>query len=83
MPDGVEYRTLGENAIIERGSGLQKADFVDEGLPCIHYCQVYTHYGLFATSTKSYISAELFNSLRKISYGDTVTAVTSENVEDV
>ena len=36
-PNGVEYKKLGEVATIERGSGLQKSDFVAEGFPCIHY----------------------------------------------
>ena len=42
-PDGVEYRRLGEIGSFIRGSGFQKADFVDEGNPCIHYGQIYTY----------------------------------------
>ena len=36
-PDGVEYRPLGEIADLQRGSGMPKKLFVDEGIPAIHY----------------------------------------------
>lgn len=42
-PDGVEYKALKEVCELVRGNGLQKADFADDGLPCIHYGQIYTY----------------------------------------
>lgn len=82
-PNGVEYKPLGEVGTFTRGNGLQKKDFVDKGVGCIHYGQIYTHYGTFATETKSFVSKSLANKLRKASSGDLVIATTSENVEDV
>ena len=82
-PDGVEYRKLGEIAEIIRGNGLQKKDFVDSGVGCIHYGQIYTKYGAFADETLTYVSPELAATLKKVSTGDLVVAITSENVEDV
>ena len=35
----------GEVCEMEKGNGVKKADFVDEGIGCIHYGQIYTHYG--------------------------------------
>ena len=43
-PDGVEYKKLGEISTISRGGSFQKKDFTDEGVPCIHYGQIYTRY---------------------------------------
>ena len=57
-PDGVEYKTLGEIATISRGGNFQKKDFCDNGIPCIHYGQIYTKYGLFTDSTFTFINAE-------------------------
>ena len=57
-PDGVEYRPLGEVATISRGGNFQKKDYVESGVPCIHYGQIYTYYGLFADKTISHISEE-------------------------
>ena len=58
-PNGVEYKTLGEIATIARGGNFQKKDYCEVGVPCIHYGQIYTQYGLFTDSTLSYISPEV------------------------
>ena len=57
-PDGVEYKKLGEIATISRGGNLQKKDFRPDGVPCIHYGQIYTRYGLFADKTFTFISED-------------------------
>ena len=82
-PEGVEYKTLGEIATIIRGNGLQKKDFTTTGVGCIHYGQIYTYYGAYAETTKSFVSSALADKLQKVHPGDLVVAVTSENVEDV
>lgn len=82
-PDGVEYKTLGEVGEFIRGSGIQKKDFVEEGIGCIHYGQLYTFYGLSATQTKSFITEEFARGKRMARKGDLVIATTSENEEDV
>lgn len=74
---------MGEIGKFIRGNGLQKKDFTDSGVGCIHYGQIYTHYGTFATETKSYVSHDFAKKLRKAKYGDLIIATTSENVEDV
>lgn len=66
-----------------RGNGLQKKDFTETGVPAIHYGQIYTYYGTFATKTKSFVSPELAKKLKKVDYGDVVITNTSENFEDV
>ena len=82
-PDGVEIKTLGEIATIERGGNLQKKDLLPEGFPCIHYGQIYTKYGNFADKTFSYVSEQCAQKQKKAAPGDIVMAVTSENYEDV
>jgi len=82
-PDGVKYKALGEFGTLIRGHGLQKKDFTETGVGCIHYGQIYTHYGAFAYETKTFVSPELAKQLKKVNKGDLVIAITSENVEDV
>ena len=55
-PDGVEYKKLGEIATISRGWNLQKKDFREAAIPCIHYGQIHTRYGLFSDKTFTFIS---------------------------
>lgn len=82
-PDGVKHQTLGEIGEFIRGNGIQKRDFQDSGLGCIHYGQIYTYYGLFADHTKSFIDPDLAEKRKKAYKGDLVIATTSENEEDV
>ena len=82
-PDGVEYKKLGEIATISRGGNFQKKDFLTEGVPCIHYGQIYTKYGLFADKTFTFISEECAKKQKMARPNDIVMAVTSENIEDV
>ena len=82
-PQGVERKRLGDIGVIVRGNGLQKKDFTESGVGCIHYGQIYTYYGTCAYKTKSFVSPELAEKLQKVNKGDLVIAVTSENVEDV
>lgn len=79
----VEWKMLGKIGTFIRGNGLQKKDFMKNGVPCIHYGQIYTHYGTFATKTKSFVSKETANKCKKAHKGDLIIASTSENVEDV
>lgn len=74
---------MGEIGKFIRGNGLQKKDFKNSGVGCIHYGQIYTHYGTFATETKSFVTPDLANKLLKIETGDIVMACTGENVEDI
>ncbi len=82
-PPHVVWKKLSEVGNLIRGNGLQKKDFTNDGIGCIHYGQIYTHYKTSATETITYCSEELAKKLRKAEYGDIVIATTSENVEDV
>lgn len=66
-----------------KGNGVQKVDFVDEGVGCIHYGQIYTHYGPYTYETNKFVSEEVFEKARKASKGDIIITDTSENVEDI
>ena len=74
---------LDEIATIIRGGNFQKKDFVKNGRPCIHYGQMYTHFGVCADETITFVNEEVFSKSKIARHGDIVMAVTSENVEDV
>lgn len=82
-PAEVEHKKLGEVGTFIRGNGLQKKDFRDQGVGCIHYGQVFTHYGTSAESTKSFVDPELAGRLKMAQPGDLVVATTSENADDL
>ncbi len=51
------------------------------GVPCIHYGQIYTKYGLFADKTITFITEEQAKKQKFAKMNDIVMAVTSENIE--
>ena len=79
----VQWLPLGEIATITRGGNFQKKDFTSDGIPCIHYGQIYTKYGLYANETVTFISEEVAKKSKKATTNDIIMAVTSENIEDV
>lgn len=79
----VKIMTLGDLGTFVRGSGLQKKDLTTQGIPAIHYGQIYTYYGTYAKKTKSFVSQEFALKARKAKHGDLIIATTSENDEDV
>ena len=82
-PEGVESKAIGEFGELVRGNGMPKSDFVETGVGCIHYGQIYTFYGVWTTETKSFVPAEKAARLAKVDPGDLIITNTSENIEDV
>lgn len=82
-PNGVEVMMLGKIGVFMRGRRFTKADMVDEGIPCIHYGEIYTEYGVSARTTVSYVREGLRDHLRYAQPGDVIIAGVGETVEDV
>jgi len=82
-PDGVEYRPLGEIADLQRGGGMPKKLFVNEGIPAIHYGHIFTKYGVQTKCAAAYLAPEDAHKLTRVYPGDLVVTNTSENLEDV
>ncbi|MCH7229710.1 restriction endonuclease subunit S [Glycomyces sp. L485] len=78
-PAGVEHRTLGQVGEFIRGHGLQKADLRNDGVPAVHYGQIHTFYGVWATETKSFTDEAIAAKLRHARPGDLLIATTSED----
>lgn len=76
---GLKIVTLGEIGTFTRGNGLTKSDFVEVGVPCIHYGQIHTHYHNYTHSTTSFVSEEKARKLKKAKCGDLVIAGVSED----
>ena len=81
----VPHVPMGQEGVGEfiRGGSLQKKDFTEIGVGCIHYGQIYTYYGTYTNQTKVFVSEGLASKCRKAQQGNLVIATTSENDEDV
>ena len=74
---------MGELGKFFRGRRFTKDDMVEDGIPSIHYGEVYTHYGVAASSTVSQVRADMAQQLRYAKQNDVVIAAVGETVEDV
>jgi type I restriction enzyme, S subunit len=74
---------LSDAGMLVRGRRFVKSDYVESGLGCIHYGQIYTDYGASAKRTVTYLPESFRASMSLAHPNDVVIAGTSENVEDV
>ncbi|MFT4298066.1 MAG: restriction endonuclease subunit S [Aeromicrobium sp.] len=82
-PQSVRWVPMGEIGEFFRGRRFVKDDVVPEGLPSIHYGEIYTGYGVFAQEALSHVREDLAPGLRFARTGDVVFAAVGETVEDV
>lgn len=74
---------MNELGVFVRGGGLQKKDFTEKGVGCIHYGQIYSYYGTYTNKTKTFVSLEFAKKARMAKHGDLIIATTSENDKDL
>ncbi|WP_407490603.1 restriction endonuclease subunit S [Elizabethkingia anophelis] len=83
----VQHLPMGDESIgeFQRGKRFVKTDLLTEGVPTIHYGEMYTHYGTWADTTKSFVSEELVKNknLRVAQKGDVVIVAAGETIEDI
>ena len=79
----VRWMMLNEIGEFIRGRRFTKADYVEDGVGCIHYGEIYTHYGTSANEVMSHVRPEMKSSLRFAQPGDVVVTDVGETVEDV
>lgn len=78
---GWEVKKFGEIGTLERGAGISKKDFVEDGLPCVHYGQLHTTFGAYTRKNITFIPKDLFPKYKIAHPGDLILAITSEDVE--
>ena len=80
---GLQRTPLGELGAFIRGRRFTKADVTADGIPAIHYGEIYTHYGVATNSTVSHVRYDLANQLRYAQAGDVIFTAVGEVVEDM
>ncbi len=82
---GYKWLAMSELGEFQRGKRFVKDDMISEGVPCIHYGEMYTYYGTWANESKSFVSKELVENkkLRVAEKGDVVIVAAGETIEDI
>lgn len=79
----VEWKALSDVGDFQRGKRFVKDDMADIGVPCIHYGEMYTHYGIWAREAKAFLDEELAARLRTARPSDVVIVAAGETIEDI
>lgn len=74
---------MGEIGTFIRGKRFVRTDIVDNGVPCIHYGDMYTHYGLYADKTPGFINDDVAKKMRYANKNDVVIVAAGENKDDL
>ena len=80
---GVIWMKMSEIGTFIRGKRFVRTDIVNDGVPCIHYGDMYTYYGLYATKSKGMLRNELAPKMRYAQKNDVVIVAAGENKEDI
>lgn len=81
MKEGWKYEPLGSVGKFKRGGNFKKSDFVDDGMPCVHYGQIHMTFGTSTNQHLSTIPQSIYDKCTKGEKGDLLIAITSEDVE--
>lgn len=81
--ENVRWATLKDVGSLVRGKRFVRTDILESGVPCIHYGDIYTYYGLSAVKTKTYLSSEKAKTMRFAKKNDVIIVGAGENKMDI
>ncbi|MBQ9678883.1 MAG: restriction endonuclease subunit S [Prevotella sp.] len=79
----IQVKTLDDVGSFTRGRRFVRTDIVSDGIPCIHYGDMYTYYGVWTEKTPTYLTKEKSEKLRFAKYGDVIIVGAGENDIDI
>lgn len=75
--------TIGDLGTITRGRRFVRDDVRESGMPCIHYGDMYTYYGITARTTKTFLDRNFPKKMQYAKKGDVVVVGAGENDLDI
>lgn len=74
---------LSSHGVFTRGRRFVRTDVVESGMPCIHYGDMYTYYGIMAKVANTFLPYDFPKKMRYAKNGDVVIVGAGENNEDI
>lgn len=81
--NNVVWKKLSEVGTFIRGKRFVRTDIVEHGVPCIHYGDIYTYYGLTAQTTRTFLMPEKAAKMRFAQKNDVIIVAAGENNMDI
>ena len=79
----VKWMKMSDIGTFTRGKRFVRTDIVEDGVPCIHYGDMYTYYGLKAYKAKTHLTPEKAQKMRFAKKNDVVIVGAGENKNDI
>ena len=83
IPDDWEVSTLADIGTFAKGQGIRKDQAQSGNLPCVRYGEIYTNHNDIVRNFRSFISAEVALTSKKLKEGDLLFAGSGETKEDI
>ena len=81
--NNIVWKKLSEVGTFIRGKRFVRTDIVEQGVPCIHYGDIYTYYGLTAHTTRTCLLPEKAEKMRFAQKNDVIIVAAGENNMDI
>lgn len=79
----IQWKKMGEIGTFIRGKRFVRTDIMEQGVPCIHYGDMYTYYGLYTDKTPTFLKEEKAQKMRFAQKNDIVIVAAGENKDDL
>ena len=78
-----QTKSLGDLGIFLKGKGIKRDDVTDDGVACIRYGELYTHYNDYIVTPRSRIPRAVADTALPIKHGDLLFAGSGETAEEI
>jgi type I restriction enzyme S subunit len=83
IPEDWRIKQLGDLGFFTKGKGISKSETTSDGLQCVRYGELYTHYDNVFEETISFISEETANTSVEINRDDILFTCSGEDRKDI
>lgn len=83
VPAHWEVRRLGQIGRLSKGSGGNKEDESQIGVPCVRYGDLYTTHTYFIEKSRSFVAPETARNYTSIVFGDVLFAASGETIDEI
>jgi type I restriction enzyme S subunit len=78
-----EAKRLEEIGTFSKGKGIKKDEVVADGIPCIRYGEIYTHYNDYIRRFHSFIPLKVARDSKRLKKGDLLFAGSGETADEI
>lgn len=83
IPNNWKWCKIKDISTLIRGSGIKRNETIEQGVQCIRYGEIYTHYGFSFEKSISFVSQDIAKNCKEVFKNDILLTLTGENEYDI